>query len=83
MESYVTKLLLKIQKIIEFLLHFLRRWWRPITCVWISATIFVNGVYLPLKLNQPADMIELSALVTAVVAAFAVREWGKIKGSSE
>ena len=74
-------LLLQIQSVIEYFLHFLRKWWRPLTCIWISGSVFVNGVYLPLKTSEPADMVSLAALITAVTGAFAVREWGKIKGS--
>jgi hypothetical protein len=33
------------------------------------------------KGEAPSDMTGLSLLVTAIAAAFAVREWGKIKGS--
>jgi hypothetical protein len=46
----------------------------------------VHGVVAPLymlfvKNEAPSDMTGLSLLVTAIAAAFAVREWGKIKGS--
>lgn len=77
------KFIIKIQSFIEYILHFLRKWWRPITCLWISASVFVNGVYLPFVNNEPADMVSLATLITAVTAAFAVREWGKVKGTSE
>lgn len=70
-------------KLLNIPLCFIRKWWRPLTCVWISASVFVNGVYLPLISKTPADMVALAALITAVTAAFAVREWGKIKGSAE
>jgi hypothetical protein len=47
----------------------------------------VHGVILPLlmffrKGDMPTDLTGLSLLVTAVAAAFAVREWGKVKGSA-
>lgn len=73
----------KINKLLDIPLCFVRKWWRPLSCVWISASVFVNGVYLPLHLNQPADMVALAGLITAVTAAFAVREWGKIKGTAD
>jgi hypothetical protein len=46
----------------------------------------VHGVILPLlmffrKGEMPTDLTGLSLLVTAIAGAFAVREWGKIKGS--
>lgn len=66
----------------------IRRWWRPVTCVWLSLTVLVNGVVLPvwhfLRSGElSTDLVALSALISAVVAAFAVREWGKVKGTAE
>jgi hypothetical protein len=65
-----------------------RKWWRPITAVWICLTMAVNGVLLPLARwwstsETDTDLMGLSALVTATAGAFAVREWGKIKGASD
>lgn len=65
----------------------IRKWWRPITCVWIALTMAVHGVIAPAYVlittgQLPAtDLTGLSLLVTAIAGAFAVREWGKIKGS--
>lgn len=64
----------------------IRKWWRPITCVAIAATMFVHGVIVPIYLlmckNQYfSDLVGLAALVTAIAGAFAVREWGKMKGN--
>jgi hypothetical protein len=58
----------------------IRKWWRPITCIWIAATMAVHGVILPLA-GKDTDLTGLSLLVTAIAGAFAVREWGKIKGT--
>lgn len=63
----------------------IRKWWRPITCIWIAGTMAVHGVILPLLMffwhdQMPTDLTGLSLLVTAIAGAFAVREWGKIKG---
>ena len=65
----------------------IRKWWRPVTCIWIAGTMAVHGVVLPLymffrKGEMPTDLTGLSLLVTATAGAFAVREWGKIKGVS-
>lgn len=60
-----------------------RCWWRPITCIGIAGTMWVNGVLLPWAKQMSPDLMGLSALVTASAAAFAVREWGKSKVSSE
>lgn len=57
----------------------IRRWWRPLTCLWIAGTMAVHGVALPL-MGKDTDLTGLSLLVTATAGAFAVREWGKIKG---
>lgn len=57
----------------------IRKWWRPVTCIWIAGTMAVHGVILPL-MGKDTDLTGLSLLVSAVAAAFAVREWGKVKG---
>ena len=66
----------------------IRKWWRPVTCIWISLTMLVNGVFLPMARwwqtgEANTDLMALAALVTAIAGAFAVREWGKIKGASD
>lgn len=73
----------KLHDIIRIPATIITKLWRPLTCAWISAAVFVNGVYLPLQSGTPADMVALAGLVTAVTAAFAVREWGKVKGTAE
>lgn len=65
----------------KIFLCFARKWWRPVTCLWIAGTMAVHGVILPLS-GKDTDLAGLSLLVTAVAGAFAVREWGKIKGVS-
>lgn len=75
------KRLLRVQ---EALLCLVRKWWRPVTCIWISLTMFVNGVFLPAARwwqtgSTDTDLMGLSALVTATAGAFAVREWGKVR----
>lgn len=46
----------------------------------------MHGVVLPAFMffvhgQMPTDLTGLSLLVTATAGAFAVREWGKIKGT--
>lgn len=65
-----------------------RKWWRPVTCVWIAATMAVHGVVVPLYMllkhgQAPTDLAALAALVGSISAAFAVREWGKAKGTND
>jgi hypothetical protein len=47
--------------------------------------MLVNGVFLPMARwwqtgEVNTDLMSLAALVTAIAGAFAVREWGKVKG---
>lgn len=63
-------------------LRIIRRWWRPVSCIWIAGTIAVHGVILPL-MGKETDLTGLSLLVTATAGAFAVREFGKIKGVTD
>ena len=72
----------RIETIERGSLKLIRRWWRPLTCVWIAGTMAVHGVILPLMGNV-TDLTGLSLLVTATAGAFAVREFGKIKGVSD
>lgn len=76
--------LLAAEKVI---LCVVRKWWRPITCLWIAMTMAVHGVIVPLfqlftKGEVGTDLTGLSLLVTSIAGAFAVREWGKVKGVS-
>jgi len=76
-------LLSKVLTLQEMALCLVRKWWRPLTCVGIAGTLIVNGVVIPLYKWEVPDMTALAAYVTAATAAFAVREWGKIKGTVE
>lgn len=57
------------------------KWWRPITCVGMAAAVWTQGVVLPLISKAYPDLTGLAALFTAVVAAFAVREFAKTRGT--
>lgn len=61
----------------------IRKWWRPLTCLWIMGSMAVHGVVLPWWYAKDTDLTGLSLLVTACAGAFAVREWGKIKGVAD
>ena len=73
----------KINEVLDIILCLIRKWWRPITCVGIAGSVIVHGVVLPLITKQSPDLTGLAALITAASAAFAVREWGKTKGTAE
>lgn len=67
----------------EALLCLVRKWWRPATCIGIAGGALVNLVIIPLANWEVPDMTAAAAYVTAATAAFAVREWGKHKGTVE
>lgn len=67
----------------EVLLCAVRKWWRPATCIGIAGGAIVNLVVIPLVNWQVPDMTAAAAYVTAATAAFAVREFGKWKGTAE
>ena len=72
----------KLLAIQEVFLCLVRKWWRPVTCIGIAGGALVNLVIIPLAKWEVPNMAEAAAYVTAATAAFAVREWGKIKGSA-
>lgn len=72
-----------IRRAQEVALCVVRKWWRPATCIGIAGTLIVNGVIVPLRTGQVPDMNAMAAFVAAATAAFAVREWGKHKGTVE
>lgn len=76
-----------ISKIDDFTLRHIRKWWRPVTCIFIAGTMFVHGIAIPVfnmfSNGSATDLTGLSLLVTAIAGAFAVREWGKIKGITD
>lgn len=59
----------------------IRVWWRPATCVGIAGGVIVNAIYLPIAHAQPIDLTGFAAVIASCATVFAVREWGKIKGS--
>jgi hypothetical protein len=60
-----------------------RKWWRPVTCIGIAGGAVVNLIVIPLGNWTTPNLAEAAAFVTACAGAFAVREYGKIKGSAE
>jgi hypothetical protein len=64
----------------------IRKWWRPVTCIGVAASVWTYCVCTPLYslivLHQlPADGLGVAAVITAATGAFAVREWGKKNGT--
>lgn len=67
----------------EVALCLVRKWWRPVTCIGIAGGAVVNLIIIPLAKHASPNLAEAAAFVTACAGAFAVREYGKIKGSAE
>jgi hypothetical protein len=76
-------ILQKVLAVQEVALCFVRKWWRPATCVGIAGGAIVNLIVIPLYKWEVPDMTAAAAYITAATAAFAVREWGKVKGTAE
>lgn len=77
------KLRARILKAQHTALCIVRTWWRPLICAEFVAAVGVNMIYLPLKAGKVIEFAPAAAFVTAIVAAFAVREVGKIMGAEE
>lgn len=71
---------LKVLRLQETALCVCRKWWRPLTCLGLLAAVWVNLVIIPWQKGEPIQFAPAAAFVTAIVGAFAVREWGKIQG---
>jgi hypothetical protein len=69
--------LLRLQ---DIALCFVRKWWRPVSCIGLAASVWVNLVLIPWWKTEPVQFDKAGLFVSAIVAAFAVREIGKIKG---
>lgn len=71
-----------VTRLEAFLRAMVNRWWRPAAVVSLVASLFVNGVWLPIVTLKSPDLAQLAALASAIVAAFAVREVGKRWGTA-
>lgn len=67
----------RILKIQETALCFVRKWWRPATCIGIAAGTIINLCIIPLATWTVPNLAEGAAWIAACAAAFAVREVGK------
>ena len=76
-------ILQKIERAQEVALCFVRKWWRPVTQIGIAGGAIVNLIVIPLYRWEWPDLTAAAAYITAATAAFAVREWGKVKGTAE
>lgn len=64
----------------EIALCFVRKWWRPVTCIGIAGGSIVNLIVIPLMTKSVPDMSDAAAYVAATTAAFGVRAFEKWKG---
>ena len=69
-----------ILKAQETALCFVRKWWRPVTCIGIAGGSVVNLIVIPLVNWEVPDLAAAAAYVAAVTAAFGVRAFEKYKG---
>lgn len=76
-------LLAQLDKLQDYARNIIRTWWRPVACIGIAGAVIVHGIVIPLLTRTSTDLTGLAALVTAVAAAFAVREWGKAQGNED
>lgn len=77
------KLKARLLAIQDVLLCLVRKWWRPLICIGFLASVWVNLVIIPWLKREPIQFDKASLFVTAIVAAFAVREFGKFKGTAD
>lgn len=60
-----------------------RKWWRPIICLGLGASLFTNGVLMPILEGKGADLAGLAALVASVTPFAWFRTQEKVKGVSK
>ncbi len=63
----------------DILLNLVRCWWRPVTCIGLAVSVWVNLVIIPLYKWQVPDLSQAGIFVTAITAALAVRAFEKWK----
>lgn len=73
----------RILAIQDVLLCFVRKWWRPATCIGIAGGTIINLCVIPLLKREVPNLAEGAAWITSCAAAFAVREVGKKWGTSQ
>lgn len=66
--------------VFEIALCFVRKAWRPVTCIGISGGSLVNLVIIPLWTMTVPDLTAAAAYVAAASAAFGIRAFEKWKG---
>jgi hypothetical protein len=64
----------------EVALCLVRKWWRPIICLGLGASLVTNGVVMPLIEGKGADLVGLAALVASVTPFAWLRTQEKVKG---
>ena len=72
-----------LKKIADSFIHYSRVLWRPLAAIAIISALLVNGTIIPYLNKEVVDLEGLATVIAAVATAFAVREWGKIKGGSD
>lgn len=63
-------------------LALVRRWWRPIVCLSMGGSLFVNGCVLPLLTKTYPDLTGLAALAVSLAPFAWLRSADKAKGAA-
>ena len=74
---------LRILRVQETALCFIRKWWRPLAHIGLIAAIWVNLVIIPWKKWETVELEKAALFVTAIVAALGLRSLEKIKGAAD
>ena len=74
---------LRILRVQETALCFIRKWWRPLAHIGLIAAIWVNLVIIPWRKWEVVKLSEAALFVSAIVAALGLRSLEKIKGAAD
>lgn len=74
---------LRVLRIQETALCFIRKWWRPLAHIGLIAAIWVNLVFIPWGKWESVELEKAAFFVTAIVAALGLRSLEKIKGAAD
>lgn len=70
-------------KATDIVICFVRKTWRPATCLAIAASAWENLYWIPHVTQKPIEFGSASVYVAAITAAFTVREVGKYLGTAD
>lgn len=74
---------LKVLRVQETCLCFVRKWWRPSMLAGVATATWVNLVAIPLWKREVPNLTEAAAWIASCGALQWVRSWEKIKSDGE